>query len=112
MIMSKTMARVALGAVMAGGVLAGAPSQSASAASVSTWNRVAKCESGGRWAYNGRYKGGLQFDTRTWRAYGGTRYAKTANKASKAQQIAIANKVLRSQGWRAWPACSKKLGLR
>jgi hypothetical protein len=32
--------------------------------------------------------------------------------ASKAQQIAVAQKVLAKQGWKAWPACTKKLGLR
>ncbi|HET8614832.1 MAG TPA: transglycosylase family protein, partial [Actinomycetales bacterium] len=32
-------------------------------------------------------------------------------RASRAEQIAIAEKVLDRQGWGAWPACSRKLGL-
>ena len=32
--------------------------------------------------------------------------------ASKAEQIKVAERVLASQGWKAWPACSKKLGFR
>jgi hypothetical protein len=78
------------------------------------WDRVAQCESGGNWrASTGNgYYGGLQFSSRTWHAYGGGAYAATANLASRSQQIAIAEKVLRAQGWRAWPACSARAGLR
>ena len=75
------------------------------------WDRVAKCVSGGNWGTstgNGYY-GGLQFSKATWKAYGGQGMP---HKASRAQQIKIAEKVLKKQGWRAWPACSRKLGLR
>jgi resuscitation-promoting factor RpfA len=86
---------------------------SAEAASLSTWNRLAECESGGNWSINtgNGYYGGLQFAAGTWRAFGGTKYASRADLATKAQQILIAEKVLRVQGWGAWPACSRKLGL-
>lgn len=86
----------------------------ADAASLSTWKRLAQCESGGRWhinTHNGYY-GGLQFSHSTWRAYGGGRYAYNAHRASRTQQIRIAEKVRRAQGWRAWPVCSHKVGLR
>jgi LysM repeat protein len=86
---------------------------SASAASVSTWDKVAQCESTGDWSIangNGFY-GGLQFTSSTWAAFGGTSYAPQANQASKAQQIAVAEKVLASQGPGAWPVCSVKAGL-
>ena len=43
------------------------------------------------------------------RPYGGQG---SPHKASKGQQIAVAEKILASQGWKAWPACSKKLGFR
>lgn len=78
------------------------------------WDRLAQCESGGNWRANtgNGYYGGLQFSRGTWRSFGGGAYAGTANHASRSQQIAIAEKVLRSQGWRAWPACSRKAGLR
>jgi hypothetical protein len=34
------------------------------------------------------------------------------HKASRSQQIKVAERVLKAQGWKAWPACSRKLGLR
>jgi nucleoid-associated protein YgaU len=76
------------------------------------WDRIAKCESGGNWQINtgNGYYGGLQFSAGTWRAYGGTAYAATADRASKSQQIAIATKVQRAQGWGAWPTCSARAG--
>ncbi|MGW6141718.1 transglycosylase family protein [Streptomyces sp. NPDC055140] len=79
----------------------------ASAATASEWDAVAQCEAGGNWSINtgNGYYGGLQFSSSTWAAYGGTAYASTADKASKAQQIAVAEKVLASQGKGAWPSC-------
>lgn len=53
---------------------------------------------------------GLQFSAGTWRAYGGTAYAPTADKASRSAQIAIATKVQNAQGWGAWPTCSARAG--
>lgn len=85
----------------------------AEAASLKTWERLAQCESGGDWNINtgNGFYGGLQFTKSTWKAYGGTKYASRADKATKMQQIAIAEKTLDGQGWGAWPACSRKLGL-
>ncbi|MET9610669.1 transglycosylase family protein [Streptomyces sp. NPDC006512] len=79
----------------------------ASAATASEWDKVAQCESGGNWAINtgNGYYGGLQFSASTWAGYGGKAYAAQANQASKAQQIAIAEKVLKGQGKGAWPHC-------
>jgi LysM repeat protein len=85
----------------------------ADAASKTVWDKVAKCESGGRWHIhtgNGFY-GGLQFSSSTWKAHGGKKYASNAHKASKAEQIAIARRVLATQGPRAWPHCGKKAHL-
>jgi hypothetical protein len=75
------------------------------------WDRLAQCESGGRWniSTGNGYHGGLQFSAQTWKAFGGKG---SPAKASKSQQIAVAERVLAKQGWKAWPACSKKLGLR
>ncbi|MFJ4539502.1 transglycosylase family protein [Streptomyces tibetensis] len=83
----------------------------ASAATASEWDAVAQCESGGNWSINtgNGYYGGLQFSASTWAAYGGTQYASTADKASKDQQIQVAEKVLASQGKGAWPVCGKGL---
>ncbi|WP_236242535.1 peptidoglycan DD-metalloendopeptidase family protein [Streptomyces sp. CC228A] len=85
----------------------------AQAASVDVWEKVAACESTSRWKINSGngYYGGLQFSQSTWEAYGGTRYAPRADLATKDQQIAIAEKVLKGQGPRAWPTCSTRAGL-
>src|SRR3954463_15932526 len=92
------------------GVAIAAPlmaSGTASAATASEWDAVASCESGGNWSINtgNGYYGGLQFSSSTWAAYGGTAYASSADQASKSQQIAVAEKVLASQGKGAWPSC-------
>ncbi|MET8680310.1 transglycosylase family protein [Streptomyces sp. NPDC004647] len=85
----------------------------ANAASVSTWDKVAECESTGNWSINNGngFYGGLQFTEETWNAFGGSEYAPRADQATKDQQIAIAEKVLDSQGPGAWPVCSGKAGL-
>ncbi|MFJ5884028.1 transglycosylase family protein [Kitasatospora cineracea] len=85
----------------------------AAAASADTWDRVAQCESGGNWSTNtgNSFYGGLQFTSSTWRAFGGGQYAARADQASRAQQIAVAERVLASQGPGAWPVCSKRAGL-
>jgi len=100
----------AAAALAAAGV---ATAGSAHAASVSTWDRVAACESGGNWAINtgNGFHGGLQFTHSTWIAYGGGAYASDANLASKSAQISVAEKVLASQGPGAWPVCSVRAGL-
>lgn len=76
------------------------------------WDRLAACESSGNWSANtgNGYKGGLQFSDSTWRAHGGNAYAPSADKASREEQIAIAKKVQREQGSRAWPSCGGRLG--
>ncbi|MFI5986685.1 transglycosylase family protein [Streptomyces sp. NPDC051555] len=92
------------------GVAVAAPLMTAGAASAATasqWDAVAACESGGNWSINtgNGYYGGVQFSSSTWAAYGGKAYASQANQATKAQQIAIAEKVLKGQGKGAWPSC-------
>ncbi|MFD3327150.1 transglycosylase family protein [Streptomyces sp. NPDC058701] len=79
----------------------------ASAATASEWDKVAQCEAGGNWSINtgNGYYGGLQFSSSTWAAFGGKTYAAQANQATKSQQIAIAEKVLKGQGKGAWPSC-------
>jgi hypothetical protein len=85
----------------------------AEAASGRTWDRLAMCESSGRWDINtgNGYYGGLQFAPSSWRAAGGTRYASRADLATRTEQIATAERLLDMQGWGAWPACSRRLGL-
>jgi cell wall-associated NlpC family hydrolase len=83
------------------------------AASTSTWEKVAACESTNNWHINtgNGYFGGLQFTESTWLAYGGGAYAPRADLATKSQQIMIAEKVLKAQGPGAWPVCSVRAGL-
>jgi hypothetical protein len=98
-------AAIGVGTVPAfAGVAQAAPSQG-------TWERLAKCESSGNWRINSGngFYGGLQFTRSTWKAFGGSGMP---HHASRAEQIRVARKVLAKQGWGAWPACSKKLGLR
>lgn len=85
----------------------------ADAASLDTWSKVAACESTSNWHINtgNGYYGGLQFSQSTWRAFGGTAYAARADLATKEQQIAVAEKVLKGQGPQAWPVCGKQAGL-
>ncbi|WP_199516801.1 LysM peptidoglycan-binding domain-containing protein [Nucisporomicrobium flavum] len=89
-----------------------APASAAQAKSSVNWDAIAQCESGGNWSINtgNGYYGGLQFSRSTWKAYGGGKYAGTANKASRSEQIRIAEKVLDGQGIGAWPVCGKKAG--
>src|ERR1700761_6773192 len=97
------------GAVLGGGSLALAGQ--AAAATDGEWDRVASCESGGNWGIetgNG-YHGGLQFTQGTWAAHGGGEFAPSAQMASREQQIAVAERVLASQGRGAWPVCGHGL---
>ncbi|MFE7469177.1 transglycosylase family protein [Streptomyces sp. NPDC057499] len=84
----------------------------ASAASVATWDAVAQCESGGNWSINtgNGYYGGLQFSQSSWAAAGGLQYAARADLATKAQQIAAAERLLDMQGPGAW-GCAAAGGL-
>ena len=86
----------------------------ANAVTMKTWSRLAKCESGGRWhlnTHNGYY-GGLQISPGTWRANGGKKYASNAHAATKREQVRVAKRIKRSQGWGAWPTCSRRIGAR
>ena len=108
-------ARLALGLAAAGtaGTFALlSPAGVANASSGVNWDAVAQCESGGNWSINtgNGFYGGLQFTRSTWLAYGGGKYAPTANRASRSEQIAIAQKVLAGQGIGAWPVCGARAG--
>lgn len=109
---AKAVSTIALSgaAALAMGVLS---SPSANAAPDSDWDRLAQCEAGGNWNINtgNGYYGGLQFNQGTWEAHGGTQYAPRADLATREQQIAVAERVLATQGWGAWPGCSSSLGL-
>lgn len=80
----------------------------AHAAPTRTWDRIAHCESGGRWHIdtgNG-YFGGLQISKSTWDGYGGRKFARYPHGATKREQIRVAERIRNGQGWGAWPSCS------
>jgi len=112
--MSRVHGRSLLRLAVLGAVATGAPlvlAGTASAAPDSAWDKLAQCESGGDWSIdsgNGYY-GGIQFNASTWHAFGG---AGLPHQASRSEQIAVAERTLAAQGWNAWPACSRKMGLR
>lgn len=108
----RTVAKVAVtGAIMGVGGVAFAGT--ANAAPDSDWDKLAQCEAGGNWGINtgNGYHGGLQFSPSTWTGHGGGQFAPTADKATREQQIVVAERVLANQGWGAWPSCSSRLGL-
>jgi LysM repeat protein len=88
---------------------AAAPVSTAAPASSggANWSAIAACESGGNWSANtgNGFYGGLQFTEQTWLSYGGGQYASSANLATEAEQIAVAERVLAGQGIGAWPTC-------
>ena len=71
------------------------------------WDAIAQCESGGNWGINSGngHFGGLQFKQATWSANGG---AGSPARASRAEQIRVAENVLRTQGIGAWPKCGPR----
>ena len=77
------------------------------------WDALARCESGGNWAINtgNGYYGGLQFSVGTWQGNGGSAYAQYPHQATRAEQIAVAERLRAARGYAPWPACRAKLGL-
>jgi len=81
--------------------------------STNVWDRLAGCESTNDWDINtgNGYFGGLQFSNSTWRAFGGLEFAPRADLATREQQIIVATRTQKAQGWNAWPTCTRKLGI-
>lgn len=105
--------RALAGALGTAATLTAVAAAPANAATDATWEALAHCESSGVWSLNtgNGYDGGLQFSPSTWSWFGGGAYAPRAHQASRSEQIAVAERVLAVQGWGAWPACSRRLGL-
>jgi Transglycosylase-like domain len=61
------------------------------------WERVAICEVNGNWSMVGPSYSGIGFQNGTWDAYGGTRYAPVAGRASEDAQIVVGMRV--TGGW-------------
>jgi hypothetical protein len=80
----------------------------------SRWDQLSQCESGGNWSINtgNGFTGGVQFLQSTWLAMGGGEFAPDAYLASKAEQIVVAERLVKVSGWGAWPGCTSKFGWR
>jgi resuscitation-promoting factor RpfA len=104
---------VAMGATGAGIAMPLLTSGAAHAASVSTWDKVAACESGGAWSANAGdgFYGGLALTRNVWEQYGGTAYADSPDLASRQEQIAVAQKILDDRGPGYWSGCAADAGL-
>lgn len=89
------------------------------------WARLADCESGAwdryknpipgsrRWDdRRGGYEGGLHFAPSTWDANRAPDMPSSAADADAIQQVWVGERVLVRQGARAWPVCSRKVGMR
>ena len=70
------------------------------------FDRLAECESSGRWNLNtgNGYYGGLQFSPSTWRYLGGTGLP---HEHSREVQIEMGRRQWRKSGWQAWPTCRR-----
>ncbi|MEB3034335.1 transglycosylase family protein [[Mycobacterium] nativiensis] len=91
----------------AGALLFAAGLAGAAHADTINWDAIAKCESGGNWAAdtgNGDY-GGLQISGAAWDANGGVGLP---SQATPTQQIAVAKRIMASQGPGAWPTCASR----
>ena len=104
---------VAVGATGAGFALPLLAAASAHAASASTWDRVASCESGGMWSADqgDGFYGGLALTQNVWEQFGGTALAASPDLASRQEQIAVAEKILDDQGPGYWSGCAVPAGL-
>lgn len=96
------MSRAVIAGAMTGFILAMLPTPAKAASP--NWDAIAQCESGGNWSINtgNGYSGGLQFTPSTWKANGGQG---SPQSASREAQIAVAERVLQTQGIGAWPVC-------
>lgn len=78
---------------------------------VALFDALAGCEANGNWGINtgNGYYGGLQFSASSWRAVGGSGLP---HHHGRGEQIYRGHLLQERQGWGAWPACARRLGLR
>jgi hypothetical protein len=73
------------------------------------WDELAECESGGNWTVVDRYGDGLGIYIGTWEAFGGSEYADNPGYATKAEQIAVAERIYARFGLTGW-GCARNMG--
>jgi hypothetical protein len=64
------------------------------------WDKVAWCETRRNWKDKGRYAGGLGIYINTWNGFGGEEFASKQWKATRLEQILVANRIA-IRGWLA-----------
>ena len=57
------------------------------------WDKLAYCETGGDWTNGGNWAGGLGIARSTWSRFGGKEFAPTPDKATRDEQIIVANRI-------------------
>ena len=69
--------------------------------------RIALCESGGRWWINtgNGYFGGLQFDAQTWRSVGGRGLPHWHPRIEQKYRGAL---LIKRRGYQPWPICGAR----
>jgi Transglycosylase-like domain len=76
----------------------------------SIWDRIAACETQRNWSMRGSsFSGGVGFSNAAWDQWGGREFAPNAGRATREQQIIVAERIRASVGLRAW-GCAKTLG--
>jgi len=96
---------------------------------IEDWERLADCESGdwdadgdpkpgsARWDYGlvfdhgDHFQGGLNFHPDTWESHRADHMPEHAGRATRLEEIRVAERVLDQQGWDAWPVCSEMMDL-
>lgn len=77
----------------------------------STWEALARCESGGNpraVSASGRYHGLYQFSTSTWSSIGGSGLPSQATPDEQTERAIL---LQARSGWGQWPHCARTLGL-
>lgn len=57
------------------------------------WDKVAQCETQSNWKDKGKFAGGLGIAVTTWQNYGGRQFAASPDRATREEQIIVANRV-------------------
>jgi uncharacterized protein YabE (DUF348 family) len=78
------------------------------------WDKLAECESGGRWntvdSATPAYDGGLGILRSTWIAFGGAEFAPNAGLATREQQIIVGQRIYNTYGgWSQSWGCARQM---
>lgn len=57
------------------------------------WDKLARCETNSNWQDTGNWAGGLGIARSTWSRFGGKEFAPTPDKATRVEQITVANRI-------------------